>query len=81
MLKKRFVLFVFQNEWYFINYSSAQVRLHPKYNLTSQLTTWEPETYLFGNLKWLETFLKHESLKWWSMFSRHKVILEDIIDL
>lgn len=30
MLKKSIVVLVFQNEWYFINYSSAEVRLHPK---------------------------------------------------
>ena len=51
MLKKRFVLFTFQNEWYFMNYSSAQVRLHPIYNLTRQINNVRARNIFIWELK------------------------------
>lgn len=66
-------------------YLSDQVRLLPKYDLTSHLKFERHKHALFGNLKENEVigdfFLEHKSLKWRFMFSRHKVISEDVLYL
>lgn len=51
VLKENFIVLVFQDEWYFVKHLSAQVRLLPKYNPTSQSKIWEPETCKCGNLE------------------------------